>query len=54
MNVEWSEGTKALTPAEIPYLLLGFFVSLFFDSRDASRGRLGAAVFDLMTGFAAV
>jgi hypothetical protein len=29
MNVEWTEGTKALAPAEIPYLLLGFFVSLF-------------------------
>lgn len=46
------EGKRELTPAEIPYLLLGFSVSLFSDVRDVLR--LGTAVFDLMTGFAAV
>ena len=42
------------TPGEIPYLLLGFFVSLFFDSGKLLGRGLASTVFDLMTRFSTV
>ena len=42
------------TPEEIPYLLLGFFVSLFCDSGKLLGRGLASAVFDLVTRFPTV
>ena len=43
-----------LTPEEIPYLLLGFFVSLVFNGREFLRRRLASAVLNLVARLSAV
>lgn len=47
-------GNEGADPGEIPYLLLGFFVSLFFDSGELLGRGLASTVFDLMTRFSTV
>jgi hypothetical protein len=47
-------GNEGAGPSRDPLSTVGVLRFPVLDSRDASRGRLGAAVFDLMTGFAAV